>query len=89
MIEHVGPWIIPIVLFIVAQTGAFLWWASSITTSMRYITGQLAAMERILTERGDQTIHASEVLHARIDVVEKKVQEVELQCAGCPGRRAK
>lgn len=88
-IEKLMPWLIPIVLFILAQTGAFLWWASSITTSMGFIRKQLEEMQQTLGRRGTEKDHDAEVLHKRVDELEKRIRDQEQFCAGCPGRQKK
>lgn len=88
-VDKMIPWIVPIIIFILAQTGAFLWWASSITTSMGYIREQLAAMNSTLADRHTETSETASELHARINVLEERLRLCEQSCAACPGRQKK
>lgn len=67
--------LVTVAIFMLAQTGAFIWWASGLTTSVRFIQAQLSSL-------GGSVLHEKERLHGRIDELETRLRAVEQR----PGR---
>jgi membrane protein implicated in regulation of membrane protease activity len=46
-------WIVPLVLFFLVQSGSFLWWAASLTTTVKHQVSKTDRMEQAIERLSD------------------------------------
>ena len=68
-------WVIAPAIFLLVQTGGLIWWAASITTTVKFMAQKIDRMTDQLDAMASK--EAIEVIHRRIDKQDQRIRELE------------